>query len=1141
MSDANKKEFGLSSLSVNNRTSVYVLSFLILIIGFSAYNSMPKESFPEIKQPTIYVNTIYPGNSPLDMENLVSRPIEKEINTINGVKNLKSTSVQDVSVIIAEFDLDVDPTEALNDVKEAVDRAKSELPGDLPREPNVMELDFSEFPVMNINISGDYTIVQLKKYAEYLEDQIENLPEISAVDISGLQEDEVEISVDKLKMEALQISFRDIETAVSGENTSMSGGDIQIIEGSNINRRSLRIDGEFKSVEDISNIIVKHEFQNIVYLKDIADVHFGPKESTSFARLDGKPVLTLDVKKKSGENLINASVKIKEIIEKGKKGNFPKDLSIVITNDQSKFTLSMVNNLENSIIMGVILVVLILMFFLGLRNSLFVGVAIPLSMLMGIAILNFGGTTLNMMVLFSLILALGMLVDNGIVVVENIYRLRMEGLDNIRASKEGVGEVAMPIIASTATTLAAFLPLLFWKEMIGEFMKFIPITLIIVLSASLFVALVINPVLTADYLTIENKPKSAAKKFWIRLGIMLLLGVLLIITGISKLIGALFIVGLIFSMLYRWLLKPGSDIFMEKIMPKVENFYYKTASFALRGKNPIWFFIGTFLLMIFSIMFFTASKPEVLFFPDNQPKMVNIFIETPLGTDIQETDKITQQLEAKVNKAIAPYQNIVEASLAQVGEKTADPNEGPQTGSSPHKARITVSFLEFDQRVKVTDVSTNEVMKAIKDELRDFPSASITISKDKMGPPVGKPINIEVKGKSFIELLTYVEELKKVMEDANIAGVDQLKTDLELGKPMLEISVDRDAARRFGLSTQQIAYEIRSGLLGREISKYKDAEDDYKIQLRFSNEYRYNLSNLLNTKITFRNPANGKISQVPVSAVTKIDFNSTYGTIKRQDMERVITIFSEVESGYNANDIVAQYKEILANAPKKPGYEYKFTGEQEQQSQSTDFMVRALGIAIGLIFLIIVSQFNSIIGPLIIMFAVLFSTIGVFIGFALFKMPFVILMCGIGIISLAGVVVNNAIVLIDYTNLLRSRKRQELGLPEEGRLPNDIILATIVDAGKTRLRPVLLTAITTVLGLIPLATGLNINFFTLLTELDPQYYTGGDNADFWGPMAWTVIFGLIFATFLTLIVVPVMYWLSDITTHKVKTLVQKYF
>lgn len=1141
MSDVNKKEFGLSSLSVNNRTSVYVLSILILIIGFSAYRSMPKESFPEIKQPTIYVNTIYPGNSPLDMENLVSRPIEKEINTINGVKSLKSTSVQDVSIIIAEFDLDVDPTEALNDVKEAVDRAKSELPGDLPREPSVMELDFSEFPVMNINIAGDYAYDRLKKYAEYLEDEIENLPEISAVDISGLQEDEVEIAVDKLKMEALQISFRDIETAVSGENTSMSGGDIKIIEGNNINRRSLRIDGEFKSVEDIQNIIVKHEFQNIVYLKDIATVKFGPKEATSFARLDGKPVLTLDVKKKSGENLINASDKIKKIIEEAKESRFPKDLSVKITNDQSKFTISMVNNLENSIIMGVLLVVLVLMFFLGLRNSLFVGVAIPLSMLMGIAILNFGGTTLNMMVLFSLILALGMLVDNGIVVVENIYRLRSEGLDNIRASKEGVGEVAMPIISSTATTLAAFLPLLFWKDMMGEFMKFLPITLIIVLSASLFVALVINPVLTADYLTVENKAKSSPKKFWIRTSIIFVLGLLFFLTGISKLLGGIFFAGVIFTLLYRWLLKPGGDYFMAKVMPKVENRYYNIASFALKGKNPIWFFIGTFFLMIFSIMFFGASNPEVLFFPDNQPKMVNIFIETPLGTDIIETNELTLKLEAKVNKAIAPYSNIVEASLAQVGEKTADPNEGPQTGSSPHKARITVSFLEFEQRVKVTDVSTNEVMKAIKEELRDFPAANITIAKDKMGPPVGKPINVEVKGKNFLELLTYVEELKKTMEDANVTGVDQLKTDLELGKPMLEIAVDRDAARRFGLSTQQIAYEIRSGLLGREISKYKEAEDDYKIQLRFKDDYRYNLSDLLNTKITFRNPANGKISQVPVSAVTKIDFNSTYGTIKRQDMERVITIFSEVETGYNANDIVAQYKNILANTPKKAGYDFKFTGEQEKQSESTDFMLKALAIAVGLIFLIIVSQFNSIVGPLIIMFSVLFSTIGVFLGFALFKMPFVILMCGIGIISLAGVVVNNAIVLIDYTNLLRSRKREELGLPEDSRLPNNEILASIVDAGKTRLRPVLLTAITTVLGLVPLAIGLNINFFTLLTEFNAEYYTGGDNADFWGPMAWTVIFGLIFATFLTLIIVPVMYWLSDITTYKLKNFVQKHF
>lgn len=1132
------REFKLSSISVNNRTSVYVLTVLIFIIGLMAYKSMPKESFPEIKQPTIYVNTIYPGNSPIDMENLVTRPIEKEINTINGIKALKSTSVQDVSVIIAEFELDVDPTEALNDIKEAVDRAKSELPGDLPQDPNVMELDFSEFPVMNINLAGDYPYQRLKQYAEYLEDEIENLPEISGVDISGLQEDEVEISVDKIKMEALEISFRDIEGAIAGENISMSGGDIQTIEGTDINRRSLRVDGEFKSMEDLENIIVKNEFQNIVYLKDIAKVNFGPKESVSFARLDSKPVLALDIKKKSGENLLNAADKIKIIIENAKKNEFPKDLSVVITNDQSKFTVSMVSNLENSIIMGVLLVVFVLLFFLGLRNSLFVGIAIPLSMLMGIAILNFGGNTLNMMVLFSLILALGMLVDNGIVVVENIYRMRTEGMDNTSASKYGVAEVAWPIISSTATTVAAFLPLLFWKDLIGEFMKFLPITLIIVLSASLFVALVVNPVLTADYLTIENKPKSSAKKFWFRNGIMLILALLFIFTGISRMIGGLFISGIIFSMLYRWWLKPGSEKFMNNTMPKIENFYYKSIQFALKGRNPIWFFIGTIGLMIFSLIFFGASNPKVLFFPDNEPKMVNIFIEAPLGTDISKTNEITKELEAKVWNTIKKDSIIIEAMLAQVGEKTADPNEGPQTGSSPHKARITVSFLEFEKRQALTDRKTSEIMADIKEVLRDYPASSITISKDKGGPPVGKPINVEVKGKDYLELIAYVEQLKQMMEDANIPGVDKLKTDLELGKPMLEVTVDREAARRFGLSTQQIAYEIRSGLLGREISKYKEEEDDYKIQLRFSNEYRYNLNNLLNTKITFRNPANGKISQVPITAVSKIDYNSTYGSVKRQDMERVITIFSEVESGYNANEIVAQYKQILAGAPAKAGYEFKFTGEQEQQSQSTDFMVRALWIAIGIIFLIIVSQFNSIIGPVIIMFSILFSTIGVFLGFALFKMPFVILMCGIGIISLAGVVVNNAIVLIDYTNLLRSRKRAEMGLPEDGRLPDDEILNTIMEAGKTRLRPVLLTAITTVLGLVPLALGMNINFFTLLSDFNPDFYMGGDNADFWGPMAWTVIFGLTFATFLTLIIVPVMYWLADVLVYRIKKLIK---
>jgi multidrug efflux pump subunit AcrB len=1141
------KQFKLSSWAVDNRTSVYVMVFIILIIGWRSYGTMPKESFPEIKQPTIYINTAYPGNSPVDMENLVTRPIEKELNTINGIKKLSSTSIQDFSVIIAEFELDVPGNEALQEIKDGVDRAKADLPNDLPADPSIMELDFSEMPVMNVNVYGDYSEHKLKEYAEYLEDEIENLPEISAVDITGLSEDEVEVSIDRIKMEALEITLADVENAIRSENITMSGGDIKSVDGNDITRRNIRIDGEFKNYKDIENVIVKNEFQNIVYLHQIGEVKYGSKDPTSFARLDGKTVVALDVKKKSGENLLNAADKIREIIEDAQINRFPKDLQVLVTNDQSKFTRSMVNNLENSIIMGVLLVVGVLVFFLGLRNSLFVGIAIPLSMLMGIAILNFGGNTLNMMVLFSLILALGMLVDNGIVVVENIYRLRSTtDKDDEQSSKEGVGEVASAIIASTATTLAAFVPLLFWKDLMGEFMKFLPITLIIVLASSLFVALVVNPVLTADLMVVENAKKSERKKFYRRLIIMLIVGIGLILLGradvdadglmnrTTVLFGALFLVSALFSSINRFYMIPVGNYFMEHTMPKIENWYSNVVASALKGRKPILVFLGTLVLMIGSVMFFGGSNPNIVFFPDNEPRMVNVFIETPLGTDIHKTNEITKTLEERITKEVMKDSVIVEAVLAQIGEKTADPNEGVQSGSSPNKARITVSFLDFEERVFLSETKTSELMTRIKKACADFPQAQLTFAKDNMGPPVGKPINVEVKGENYLELIKQVEGVKRKMEEAKIPGVDQLKTDLELGKPMLEISVDRDAARRFGISTMDIANTLRVANQGKEISKFKDGEDDYEINLRFQDAYRYNLNDLLNTNITFRNMATGKISQVPISAVTKVDYNSTYGTVKRLDLDRVISIYSEVDEGFNANAIVGQYKELLSDYQMKPGYTFKFTGEQEEQGKSQDFLMGAMMLAMFIIFLIIVTQFNSVVGPVIIMFSVVFSTIGVFLGFGITRMPFSIMMSGIGIISLAGVVVNNAIVLIDYTNLLRQRKRVELGLPINGRLPYDEFVNSIIEAGRTRLRPVLLTAITTVLGLIPLAIGMNINFMTLLTEFDAQFYIGGDNANFWGPMAWTVIFGLIFATFLTLVVVPVMYLLSDRGTLWVK-------
>lgn len=1131
------RTFSLSDWAVNNRTSVYLIIFILVIMGILSYNGMPKESFPEIKQPQVYVNTIYPGNSPVDMENLVSRPIEKELNTITGVKKISSKSIQDVSVIIVDFEYDIPVEDAYQDVKDAVDKVKKDLPTDLPTDPVVQEMDISELmPVMNVNISGNYSQEQLKEFAEYLEDKIEDLPQISAVDISGVQEDEVEIAIDKNKMEALAISLDDVENAVRGENATISGGDIKVITGDDISRRNLRIDGEFKDYRTIEDVIVKNEDQHVVYLRDIGKVRFGPKEPTSFARLNGQPVLTLDVKKKAGENLLTASASIKNIIADAQENHFPKDLNVIITNDQSKETISIVNNLENSIIMGVILVVLVLMFFLGLRNSLFVGIAIPLSMLMGIAILDMGGNTMNMMVLFSLILALGMLVDNGIVVVENIFRMRQEGKNAVDSSRQGVGEVATAIISSTATTLAAFIPLLFWDSLMGEFMKFLPITLIIVLASSLFVALVINPVLTTDLMTVDIKKPRPLRKFWIRNAVSFALGMLIWLSGTFKILGALFVIGALFSIIYRFALKPFSIIFQEKIMPVIENFYIKTIRFALKRYNPVFLLIGTFVLLIFSIIFFSVSGPKVLFFPETDPKMVFAYIETPIGTDIEQTNEIVLDLEKKINKAIDDDRVIVEAVLAQVGENTGDPMEGMQPGSSPNKAKITVSFYDYEKRTLDLkyDTSTSTVMKKINAAVSDDARAKITVAKNVDGPPVGKPINVEVHGENFLELIAYVEQIKKKMESANVPGVDQLKTDLELGKPMLEIHINRDAARRFGLSTGQIGQTIRTALFGKEISKYKKGEDEYEIQMRFMDEYRYNLSDLLDTRITFRNQTTGKIVQVPVSAVADIEFNTTYGSVKRLDLERVISIFSEVEEGYNANEIVAEYKKILADLPPKEGYAFEFTGEQQEQAETMAFMIRALMIAIFVIFLIIVTQFNSIIGPLIIMGSVLFSTIGVFLGFAIFKMPFVILMCGIGIISLAGVVVNNAIVLIDYINLLRKRRREELGVPDGVYLSKTEIVNTIIDGGKTRLRPVLLTAITTVLGLIPLALGLNINFGSLLADLDPMYYTGGDNASFWGPMAWTVIFGLTFATFLTLVIVPVMYLLADMAMIRLK-------
>ncbi len=1116
------REFKLTTWALENKSTIFLMTILLAVFGIVAYNTMPMELFPEINMPNIFVKTVYPGNAPIDMENLITRPLEKEIHPITGIKELRSVSTQDNSDIFIEFNTGVDINVALQDVKDAVDKAKSELPNDLDMDPLVMDFDFNEFPIININLSGDYSINELKDYAEYLEDEIEGIPEISKVEIKGLNEREIQINVDPHKLETFELTFGDIENAVSFENMSISGGDLVVDKTS----RSIRTIGEFAQIEEIENIIVKREeADEIVYLRDVAEVKDDFEDPLTYARLDHQPVVSLQVIKKAGENLLNATDQIFAVLAQAKKsGAIPNELNINLSNDQSEHVRKMVSNLENSIIMGVIFVVLVLFFFLGLRNALFVGIAIPMSMFISMVVLSLMGYTLNMMVLFGLVLALGMLVDNAIVVVENIYRFVHQGHSVFSAARHAVGEIAMPIIASTATTLAAFFPLVFWGGIIGEFMKILPITLIVVLTSSLFVALVIIPVLSSRFFKQEKEIKPPAKKRSLTvIGVSLGISVLSYLGGFWTL-GTLSVFIALLVGLNLLVLHSAGEWFQKVFLIKLEVFYLKTLRFSLRGKRPVLILVGTFIALILVTLFFGARSPRVVLFPVNEPSFIIVFAELPIGSDISATNSFMYQLEDKVFQVIKPYQHIVKSVLTTVGKGVVGQNEFP-IGNTPHKGMSTISFVDYEFR---EGIKTSEIMKKLSDTLvGKYPGVKISVEKDLMGPPTGRPINIEISGENFEKLIRLTQDIQRYIEQAGIKGIEGFKMDLDVGKPELLVSIDREKARRFGLSTGQIAGTIRTALFGKEISDFKEGEDEYPIMLRLSKKYRNDISTLMNQKITFMSATTGQIIQVPISAVANFNYSTTYGSVNRLEMDKVITLWSNVIEGYTPTAINIQLKELMEKYNMPEGYEYQFTGEQQEQDETFAFLIRALFFALALIMMILVSQFNSFAKPFIIMASVLFSTIGVFGGIATFKIDFVIIMTGIGIISLAGVVVNNAIVLIDYIDILKARTKKKLGLAPDDHLEIKDATQCIVQAGRTRLRPVLLTAITTILGLTPMAMGLNINFGTLFSELNPQLYFGGDNALFWGPLALTVIFGLSFATFLTLVVVPAMYLIGN--------------
>ncbi len=1121
------KEFALSSWAIDHRTVIYVIMTIFLILGISSYFSMPRETFPEINDTKVFVSTIYPGNTAEDIERSVTDPLEEALKGVTNLVEIRSTSSEDFSVIDIEFDENITIDDAKQKVKDLVDGITSgpDWPvfNNAKVEPNIFELDFSELqPILNISMEGDYPIEQLKVFAEKIESRIEQLPQIKEVNIRGIQVFEVEVAVDIYKMTAAKVSFNDILGAISQENTTISSGNI--VSGGQ--RRNIRLTGEIENPEDLKDFVVKTD-KGPVYLGDLANISFKEKEVTSFARSFGEKAVLLDVVKRGGKNLVQASQEIKRLVADNEALGVPKDLEIIVSNDQSNMTLNQISELVNSIIFGVILVVTVLMFFLGFRNALFVGFAIPMSMFMSFMILSFLGYTLNTMVLFGLVMGLGMLVDNGIVVVENVYRLmEKEGYSRIQAAKAGIGEIAFPIIVSTATTIAAFVPLGAWPGLMGEFMIYFPITLSVVLGSSLIVAIFFNSMLVSQFMEISEREIST-KSLWRLTFFMGSLGILLLFgSSETRIFGNLMVLVPVLFWLYKFFIKKWATSFQNSFLVKMENAYRKLLRFALSGIKPYLFLGGTFFLLFFSFALMGIFPPQVEFFPDNQPKQILVFIEYPEGTAIAKTNRTTRKIEEEILSVMSRSEYnkngsnlLVESMVAQVGEGSGNPTvDNGNTNELPHKGKITLTMQEFKYR---DGVSSESLRKAIQEQLFEkFPGVAISVEKDANGPPAGYPITIEITGAAYLDLIQTAEQMKDFLNRVNVSGVEELKIDVNKNKPGTQLQIDRKKAGELGVSASQVGQLLRTSLFGSKAGIYKKDGDDFDINVRFDQTNRYDNNALFNQNIIFRDPANGRIKEIPVAALVTQKNITSFNAIKHRELNRVVTLYSSVLAGYNANEVVEQVKNALNNFQLAEGINFKFSGEIEEQEKNMTFLSNALAAALGLILLLLVFQFNSISKPLIILLSIFLSFTGVFLGLMIFQMPFVILMTMMGIIALAGIVVNNGVVLLDYTQLLIDRKHLTEELGSETLLSKELAIPEIIEGGAARLRPVILTAITTVLGLIPLAIGLNIDFFSMFSEWDPKIYIGGDNVIFWGPLAWTVIFGLTFATFLTLVIVP---------------------
>lgn len=1110
MQDSNK-EFKPTSWSIDNKVSIYVATIIICLAGIFTYTSLPKENFPEVVFPQIYVATIYPGAAPTDIENLISKEIEKEVKSISGVKKIKSNSVQDFSNVIVEFETDVPIDKAKQEVQDAVDRARQNLPSDLDQDPQVIEIDISELPIMNVNLSGDYDLPTLKRYADQMQDAIEGIREIRRVDIIGALDREIQINVDMFQAALAGVSLDDIENAIRYENLIVSGGQLSV-DGM---KRSLSINGEFQSADQMGNVIVGSIKGGKIYLKDVAEVVDSHKEQESFARLDEKNVITLNVIKRGGENLIIASDQINEIVANFEKNILPPGVKVTITADQSDSTRMTLHDLINTIIIGFILVTIILMFFMGATNAIFVAMSVPISAFMAFLVFPSLGFTLNLMTLFSFLLALGIVVDDAIVVIENTHRIFDNGKVPIRkAAKIAAGEVFLPVLSGTLVVLAPFVPLAFWPGVIGNFMFYLPITLIVALLASLVVAYIMNPVFAADFMKPHehdhSKPKFT-KGYKITGVVFLALAILWYAMGIFGL-GNLTVFLFLLISFQRFVMNRVISNFQTIYWPRVQERYKRAIGWCLEGWRPYGVLVGIVFLFIFSIAFTKYRQPPVVFFPQGDPNFVYAYITLPIGTDQRVTDSITRIVEKKVAEVVGEGNGkdnpVVESIISNVAVGAAE-DQTSGNNAQPHLGKVTVAFVDFAKR---DGQSTRVYLDRVREEVRSIRGAEVSVNQEANGPPTGKPVNIEISADDFDVLVATSNSLKKYLDSLQIPGVEELKSDFQSDKPEIIINIDREKANREGISTGQIGMALRTAIYGKEISKFRDENDDYDVTLRIAKDQRNDINTLMNLPITYRDMnLGGAVRQVPLSAIAKIEYSNSYAGIRRIDQKRVVTIASNVLSGYNPNQVVAEIKKSLESFPTTDQVGIKMTGEQEDQEETSSFLGVAGLVALGLIFMILVIQFNSTSKPLIILSEIVFSIIGVLIGFSLFKMEISIVMSGVGIMALAGIVVRNGILLVEFTDLLIAQGME--------------LKAAIIEAAKTRMTPVILTAMAATLGLIPLAVGLNIDFVTLFSEFNPHIFFGGDNVAFWGPLSWTMIFGLIFGTFLTLFLVPVMYLL----------------